>query len=153
MTREEIAKQSLKPYEGLGRVIKLQDLYFDVDNYKEGTIITLKKATSFAGQNADEEFNPETSVDGETITVVFNCDDTVVAHKVDYSNAEEVETLSAVEGEDEYLVPARTHFEVSYVSNENDIRDMGYCEVDIYQLDEDEYNEDKADGANETFDI
>lgn len=153
MEREEIANQNIEAYEGLGRVIKLQSLFFDLDLYKEDTLLTLRKATSFAGQDANAEFTPETSLDGELVTVVFNCEGAVKAHKVNYQDKDEVEVLSAVEGEDEYLVPAGTHFQISDSSNADDIEEMGYCEVNIYQLKEEEYKEAKDYGANEIFDI
>lgn len=153
MRREDIARQNLKEYEGLGRVIEVQDIYFEADNYAENTIITLNKAKSFAGQNAGEEFKPETSLDGKLVQVVFNCDGAVLAHKVDYDNAGEVDALSAVKGEDEYLVPAGTHFIVTNSSNEDDIEEMGYFEVDIEQIDEEEYKEAIEEGAPAFYDI
>lgn len=153
MTREEIAKKNVKAYEGLGRTIMSQQMFFDVDAYKEGTILTLKETKSFAGQNARAEYQPETSMDGKLIQIVFNCDGKVLAHKVDYNNDEEVDELSAVEGEDEYLVPAGTHFVVSDCSNKDDIKEMGYCEVNIEQLSDEEYKEMIADGVSENNDI
>ena len=153
MKREEIAKQNLKEYEGLGRVIELQDMYFDANVYTEDTIITLKKAKSFAGQDVNEEFVPESSLDGKLVKIVFNCDSAVLAHKVDYDNKEEAGALSAVKGEDEYLVPAGTHFVITLSSNEDDIKEAGYFEVDIEQLSEEEYQDEITDGAKEIYDI
>lgn len=153
MTREEIAKKNVKAYEGLGRTIMSQQAFFDVGVYKEGTILTLKETKSFAGQNARAEYQPETSMDGKLIQIVFNCDGKVLSHKVDYNNEEEVEELSAVEGEDEYLVPAGTHFVVNDCSNEDDIKEMGYCEVNIEQLSDEDYKEMIADGVSENNDI
>lgn len=152
-TREEIAKQNLKEYEGLGRIIEVQDMYFNASVYAEDTVITLKKAKSFAGQDVDEQFKPETSLDGDLIQIVFNCDDAVMAHKVDYENEEEVDALSAVKGEDEYLVPEGTHFVITASSNEDDIAETGYFEVDIDQISEEEYQQEMADGAREIYDI
>lgn len=153
MTREEIAKTNLKKYEGLGRAIELQDLYFDINEYAEDTIITLDKAKSFAGQDSAQAFQPETSYDGDLVSVIFTCDDAVLAHKVDYNDQQEVDALDAVKGEDEYLVPAGTHFVVTDVSNEDDVEEMGYCEVSISQLDDEEYQEALEDGAKETHEI
>lgn len=153
MTREEIANTNLKKYDGLGRAIKVQDLYFDIDSYAEDTILTLDKAKSFAGQDTNQQFDPETSLDGDMVSVIFNCDGSVMAHKVDYNNPDEVDELSAVEGEDEYLVPAGTHFVVTSVSNEDDVDMMGYCEVDIEQLSDDDYQEMLEDGATESDEI
>ena len=153
MNKEEIAKKNLQEYENLGRAFKLQDLYFDANTYQEGNIITLKEAKSFAGQDAGEEFQVETSFDDQVVNVVFNCDDAVLAHKVDYQDKDEVETLGAVKGEDEYLVPAGTHFKITYSSNEDDIAEMGYFEVDIEQISEEDYQEQIEEGATEIYDI
>lgn len=153
MKREEIAKQNLKAYEGLDRVIEIQDMYFDASAYAEDNIITLKETKSFAGQNVSEEFKPETSLDGKLVRAVFNCDGSVLAHKVDYKNTEEVDALSAVKGEDEYLVPAGTHFIITDTSNEDDIKETGFFEVDIEQLDEEEYQQEIKNGAKEIYDI
>lgn len=153
MKKEEIAKKNLQEYEGLGRAIKVQDMYFDPSIYTEGNIITLKEAKSFAGQNADEEFEIETSFDGPTVTIVFNCDDRVLAHKVNYQDKNEVDTLCAVESEDEYLVPAGTHFEIISSSTKDDLAEMGYFEVGIEQINEQEYQDKIKEGVREVYDI
>lgn len=125
MTREEIAKQDLKAYPDLGRSIKVQKLFFDLGTYSEGKILTAKEAKSFSGPDAETEYQVETSFTDPSIKVVFLCDGEIIAHKVDYQNKNEVDELSAVEGEDEYLVPAGTHFQVTYCCNEDDIKEMG----------------------------
>ena len=153
MNKEEIAKKHLQEYRNLGRAFKTQALYFDTDTYQEGNIITLKEAKSFAGQDAHEEFQVETGFDGQTVKVVFNCDGAVLAHKVDYQDKDEVETLDAIKGEDEYLVPRGTHFKIICSSNEEDIAEMGYFEVDIEQLSEEEYHDQIETGVTEIYDI
>ena len=153
MNKEEIAKKNLQEYENLSRAFKGQALYFDTDTYREGSIITLKEAKSFAGQGAGEEFQVETSFDGQVVNVVFNCEGAVLAHKVDYQDKDEVEALSAVKGEDEYLVPTGTHFEITCSSNEDDITEMGYFEVDIKQISEEEYQNQIEKGATEIYAI
>ncbi|WP_304598859.1 hypothetical protein [Lactobacillus intestinalis] len=153
MKKEEIAKKNLQEYEGLGRSFKVQDMYFDPSIYAEGNIITSKEAKSFAGQSSDEEFQVETSFDGPTVTIVFNCDNKVLAHKVDYQDKNEVDTLCAVESEDEYLVPAGTHFEITFSSTKDDLDEMGYFEVDIEQIDDQEYQDKIKEGAREVYDI
>lgn len=153
MNREEIAKQNLKAYEGLGRTFEVQQMFFDPEQYKEGMIITIKEAKSFAGQEAGQQFQPETSFEEKSVQIVFNCDNKVLAHKVNYQDTDEVETLSAVEGEDEYLVPAGTHFEITSASSEDDLNEEGFFEVDIDQIGEEDYQEAITNGATEIYDI
>jgi|GEM_PF-5859793 len=58
---------------------------------------------------------------------VLHCDQ-VPCHAVNYSDQEECDTLGATdcESEAECLVPADTNMIITYVSNEDDFKEMGY---------------------------
>lgn len=153
MNREDISKSDLNNYKNLTRIFKVQNLYFDTKIYKEGNILTTKEAKSFAGENIFSKFEADSAIANEnSIEIVFAVDGVVKAHKVNYNKAE-VETLGAFKNEDEYLVPAGTHFVITFSSNEEDINEEGYFSVDIEQISDEKYNKLIKNGAKEYFDI
>jgi hypothetical protein len=100
--------------------------------YKEGDIITTNKATSWE-YDSGSSFNIENTNYNYEVTFICN---NVHCHKVDYDNEKEVNILNAVKGEGEVLVPAGTKFEITFVSSKEDIKEMGYCEVELEIIEE-----------------
>ncbi|KRL39903.1 hypothetical protein [Liquorilactobacillus nagelii] len=128
-------------YENLARIIALQPEYYS--DYQEGQLMTLDHDASFAGGENEEAFRPENNLGGQ---VVFSIMNAVEAHKVDYSNKEEVDKLDAIKGEDEYIVKKGTHFKIDWAEPE-DQEGKGFIFVELISLSEEEYQEELADGA------
>jgi hypothetical protein len=130
-------------YENLSRIISLQPEYYS--DYREGQLIALDHDTSFAGGENEEAFRPETDLGGQ---VVFSVTNAVEAHKVDYSNKNEVDELDAIESEDEYIIKKGTHFKIDWAEPEDE-EGKGFIEVELIALSEEEYQEELEDGAKE----
>lgn len=99
----------------------------DKVEYKQGQIITIEKAESWAYE-CDSSFNIENA--NYDYEIVFTCSN-LPCHKVDYENEKEVDLLNAVISEGEILVPAGTKFKVISVSTDDDYKEMGYYEVEL----------------------
>lgn len=126
MNKETLAKQINFTADYATRTIGVDSI-----DYKEGQIIETEKATSWAYDN-DMSFQVEN--EDYEYKVVFTCNN-LPCHKIDYSNEKEVETLNAVEGEGEVLVPSGTKFEVTFVSTKDDYKEMGYYEIELEKVD------------------
>ena len=94
------------------------------NEYTAGQVFTTQKAESWES-GSSQSFKCENDW-GKELT--FICAD-LPCHKVDYDNDEEVEILNAHEHEAEVLVPAGTTFKVTSVSTDGDYEEMGYYEV------------------------
>lgn len=88
-----------------------------------------KEVESWAGINCSENFIPE--IEGG-ITYVFTCDD-IEGHEVDYEDEEECEVLDCenCESEGEVLVKNDIEMKISFVSSDEDFKEMGYYEVEL----------------------
>ena len=91
-----------------------------------------KEVESWAGINCSENFIPE--LEGK-ITYVFICDD-IEGHEVDYENEEECEVLDCegCESEGEVLVKSNIEMKISFVSSDEDYKEMGYYEVELVRM-------------------
>jgi len=85
-------------------------------------------------ENSQKSFIPEN--DGSYVYVLY-CDN-VPCHKVDYNNTEECDILGATdcESEAECLVSANTRMRITYVSTEDDFKEMGYYTVEMELINE-----------------
>ena len=126
MLKNELAK-NINAVKDLGRIITTN---FELD-FTEGTIYDNHgKVESWTDRdNSKVAFIPETT---GKIMYVLHCDQ-VPCHAVDYSNAEECDLLGATdcESEAECLVPSDTKMRITYVSSEDDYREMDYYLIEF----------------------
>ena len=126
MTKLEIA-QNINATKDLARTIATN---YELD-FVEGQIYDNRnKVESWADRdNSTSAFKPESS---GSITYVLYCSN-VPCHAVDYDNEEETETLGATdcEYEAECLVLPETKMMITYVSSEDDYKEMGYYTVEM----------------------
>lgn len=131
MTKNDIA-QNINAVKDLARTITTN---WEMD-FAEGNLYDNRgKAESWADRdNVKASFIPETT---GSITYVLFCDK-VPCHAVDYSNKEECDSLGATDcwGEAECLVPASTKMMITYVSCEDDFKEMGYYVVEMELVEE-----------------
>ena len=126
MTKNEIANK-INYKADLARVIKTN---WEMDFVEDIIYDNQGKAESWSDrENSQESFIPEN--DGSYVYVLY-CDN-VPCHKVDYTNAEECDILGATdcESEVECLVSAETKMRITYVSSEDDFKEMGYYTVEM----------------------
>lgn len=126
MTKNELAN-NINEIKDLARTITTN---WEMD-FQEGQIYDNQgKAESWSDRdNSKAAFRPES---GGQITYIMYCNQ-VPCHVVDYGNAEECELLGATdcEGEAECLVPPETKMVISYISSEDDYKEMGYYVVEL----------------------
>lgn len=126
MTKLEIAK-NINGVKDLARTITTN---WEMDFQENAIYDNQGKVESWADRNnVKSAFSPETN---SQITYVLYCDK-VSCHTVDYTNAEECEILGATdcEGEAECLVLPETKMVITYVSSEDDYKEMGYYVVEL----------------------
>ena len=126
MTKTELAR-NVNTVKDIGRIITTN---WEL-NFIEGEVYDNRgKVESWTDRdNSTVAFRPEST--GQT-TYVLHCDQ-VPCHAVDYHNPEETEALGATncECEAECLVPAETKMRITYVSSEDDFKEMGYYLVEL----------------------
>lgn len=91
-----------------------------------------KEVESWSGENCSENFIPE--VENKYI-YVFVCDE-IEGHEVDYENEEECEILNCegCESEGEVLVKDTCKMEITYISTDEDYKEIGYYEVELERI-------------------
>lgn len=126
MNKNEIASQ-INYKADLARIIKTNwEMDFAVDEIYDNQ----GKAESWTDRaESKQSFISEN--DGSYEYVLY-CDN-VPCHKVDYTNLEECDALGAkdCESECECLVSANTKMIITYVSSEDDFKEMGYYIVEM----------------------
>lgn len=126
MTKNEIAK-NVNGVKNLARTITTN---WEMDFQEDSIHDNQGKSESWADRdNVKSAFAPEST--GQ-ITYVLYCDN-VPCHVVDYNNKEELDALGATdcESEAECLVPADTKMIITYVSSEDDYKEMGFYVVEL----------------------
>ena len=135
LTKEIIAKDKNYTAERMHRTLLTN---YDLD-LKEGDIYdNLGNAESWAEPGA--EFTPENDWNSSGIMYVLKVEEPVNVHKVDYTNEEEINALSAddCEKENELLVTADTKFRVIWGQQDVDLEEMGYYTVELELVKENE---------------
>ena len=132
MERREWAKQINCEVEELTRI--------QGTNWKEewqyGDILTVGKDLGLSWIDGGN-FTPENQTE---YIYVIKATGTMKAHKVDYTNSQEVTDLGAedCEKENEYLLTEGTKFEITYISSDDDFAEMGYYEVEVELVENEE---------------
>jgi hypothetical protein len=131
MTKQELATR-INGTKDLARTITTN---WEMDFQESQIYDNQGKTESWADRDrATRSFIPEST--GQ-ITYVLYCDQ-VPCHIVDYRNAEECDILGAddCEHEAECLVSADTKMRITYVSSEDDYKEMGYYVVEMELFEE-----------------
>lgn len=85
---------------------------------------------SWSGSDVEEDFYSEKDVRINDVKVVLMASN-ISAHKVNYDDNNEVETLTAFINEDEYLVSAETKLKITDISTCEDYEEMGFYIVEV----------------------
>ena len=105
------------------------------EKWQEGDILEVGKDLGLCWTDGGY-FIPENEAE---YSYVIKATGNIKAHKVDYTDKEETRILCATdcEKEKEYLIPDGTQFEITYISSDDDFKEMGYYIVEV-ELVEDE---------------
>lgn len=128
MTKNELANQINHTI----NIVRTISVNWELDIIEGQLYDNQGKAESWSDDSCTKSFENECS---NQIKYVFYCSN-VPCHKVDYTNKKECEILNAdnCESEGEVLVPAETKMVITYVSSEEDYKEMGYYVVELELL-------------------
>lgn len=131
MTKLEIA-QDINATKDLGRIITTN---YELDFVEDSIYDNQGNVESWTDRdNSTVAFQPEST---GSITYVLQCNQ-VPCHAVDYTNLKETDALGATdcESEAECLVLPSTKMLITYVSSEDDYKEMGYYVVEMELVNE-----------------